>query len=609
MAGIASVVLATTLVMTGLAAKPAEMAIGGVKQAIGVSAAADVAAGGTAASSAIDGEPAGSAEMAGVIASADAVARPMAEGEDPVLPGLSASSDGAALRLTPGQVEGLTGVNEIDFGALEPSGPEGLDLEGRAPRPQLVNYLPNQGIGDGLATAITGGAPAGQVALGLLPSLGSGLAQYGLHEAGVGAPVDAVVSSSLGATIAGAISNNLDVGNVALAGLGSLADSTIETAINGIPVLGGTGALGGLVNGLINGGDLGDLAIGAAGSVLSNLLPVGSAPFIGSFVAGLTGNLKTPGQFVGPALGFALGGPIGGLIGGFAGGLLDGLFGFGKPKSFTLGEEFDLTGDGSLGTVTAVMKDRNYRYTVKGESAKTLPLRSVDYKLDARMVNIKQTCDSEGESCRETYGPYRRQTPKERRGVDKYVPRNEVRHFVELDYEYEPLFPTTEPAKGTVGRVRVTSYKDGEPWRKSGSLREISADEYNALVGAMGGTEGSVAGSDERAELFRPYVPNTEVSFMQEHTRDGLHYWQDMGNGIRALVRSFPNIEGFREGDDRTEVVEWRFPEGEFEMDYDMNGDGILDRVAVTKDADGDGNFDTARLVELGRPATGDAAA
>lgn len=523
-------------------------------------------------------------------------------GRTDIGPSAAGTIETAVGRVTPGQ-DGRAVTGDAVARAM-PAGETGRDV---------VDYVPVGAVGSGLG-AIAGGASAGDVALGLLPGISAGLTQYGLNEGGVGSPVDVALSSSVGTAVAGAIAGDINVDDIALSGVGAAANATIENALTDIPVVGGSGAVGGLVSGLVNGGGVEDLGLGFGKALLTNVLPVGFGQFVNIFANGLTGRSIGASAIVAPMIGMAIGGPVGALVGGLAGGLLDKFLGVGTPKTFDVSNELGLTEDGQAGRVVGLVSNKDYMYVPK--SFMDLPLRDVQYELRAVKVEATGSRAVTGQVIRPDWAddlfpgaqqpsPVPVNPVRTYKKADSRGPSN-TKYFIGTAYQYEPLFPTTGTGRTDVGPpASAVMYADAveldsESDKYTG--REITGAEYATLQAALGGTKGTLPGNDPRVAHLRSFQAEAGApGFTQDDATLGVHSRTDVNNdGMPETIKTFAKIDGFVDGDGRSEVVQWGFPAGGLFLDYDVNGDGVDDKVRVTPDNDGDGKFDTAQVVSLG---------
>jgi hypothetical protein len=486
---------------------------------------------------------------------------------------------------------GLTKGPQVASAAEGPAlaaGPRVMGVSGGAPGfgADVVPHLPVGTAGRALGAAASGAVPVDDALKGVAGPLAGGLVGFAADEAGAPGPLGAGMATAAASAVHGALFGGLEGVDVARAAAGSIAGSAVQDALSDVPVPGLGGAVGGFVNGAIRGGDLEDLGIDAglklASSGLASMVgPVNSllggtvsaAPIIGPFLdlwtSGLTGREPPgPGTMMGGAVGTMLGGPIGALAGGFVGGLLDGVLGWGKPKSVTLTEKLDLSGDGTPDEVVMHPQKDAFSYVVDADGAKTMPLQSVEYEL----LTL-----SELERAEEMEKPWQYRTfdrvpgnvgpgspfgssLSSRFGLGNGNPLHRDTYYLKATYNYKPLFPSTGGASTSIAGPE----KDHEDSRFQGGY-EISPEQYQALTQALGGTKGALDGADPRAELLREHVgagwADGRLQFRQADKNQGLYFRQDVnGDGAPDLLRAFPKIDGFVDGDNRVEVVELGVP-------------------------------------------------
>lgn len=432
--------------------------------------------------------------------------------------------------------------------------------------PGLIDYLPTAQIGTAAGQVIAGGVPADQAALALVGPITNAVANYAVDQAGIPAPLDQGLTQAATTAVVGAALGQLDGGAVVDAALGGIADSVVTNTLGDIGV-GGTvaNAAGNFINGLLQGGEAGDLALKAGVDIAaSNILQVfgDAAPIIGPFLSlwtsALTGGaLPGPGSVIGSVLGGVFGGPLGALGGGLVGGLLDGLLGFGKPASFDITDKVDVSGDGVPDQIEGLTSDTDYRYTVTSGIEK-LPIREANIWLEERQVPTGEYAD------------------------DSIV--TESRYTVKGGFIFEPLTPSTDapmvrldttnalrekasPALVAENTPEENGFDDDPdsslPGRRGTVLGyEVTEAEFRALEAALGGDRVQIGATDPRMALVRPYAGLIEgVQFRQETSTEGLYFRYDInGDGAPDLFRTFPQIEGFVDGDGATRLVSLGVP-------------------------------------------------
>lgn len=413
-----------------------------------------------------------------------------------------------------------------------------------------------------IGRAIGGGADVGDTLLKVVPSAAGGLTAYAVDAAGTPQPLSDGVAALVQTAASGLLNGGINVDALAQTTVGTLAGSAVKDALNDVlPTTGGQpwpgvgSAAGGLVSGLIAGADLGDLAVDAAIKVgASNLVAVagGAAPIVGPalglFTNALTGKGFSPLSTIGSALGGVFGGPLGALGGGLVGGLIEGVLGIGEPSSFTISDKLDVSGDGQPNRIIGLLDGNGIGYNVPISEllAQDHPFQHATYELESFRGKSYQGEFKTYEDCRGSYcnsfGSW------------------ETRYFLSAEYEFAPLFPST----GTAGIETTSPHwegdNDAETWHDDtlqGGI-ELTEEQYQALTRDLGGASGTIAGDDTRFELLRPYVPSSRgsVQFNQVNASDGVYLRRDLnGDGAPDVLRWFPEIEGFLDGDNRAEPV------------------------------------------------------
>ena len=201
---------------------------------------------------------------------------------------------------------------------------------------------------------------------------------------------------------------------------------------------------------------------------------------------------------------------------------LPGLFGSNKPSSISLGDHFDVRGDGNGNDeIVFYTSDKDFGYRISN-GMESLPLDRVTYELTVQDVSLRLDEDDNVTALIE---------PNEDRDM-------ETRYFLDASYEFTPIHPGID-TKTVASLPRFGFEGDGAgPDEIVGY--EISQAQYQRLVEHLG-QSGVLRGGNDKVELLREFIADTRtrgrpsggvIEFRQTDVDEGIYYFADIDDGV-----------------------------------------------------------------------------